>query len=385
MLPCMLESWIDAGKLAKGEKIETTVAGVSGGLIFLDLNAKTEGVIDAAEFTDEDGSVSVKEGDKIAAYFLGETPDGLKFTSRFSLENIDAEVLESAWKNRAPVEGQVEREIKGGFEVRVGKERAFCPYSQSGTRSKSGKEGAAMPAGKKLPFFITEFRDGGKSIVVSHRAWLEQEEKRRLQEALSSLEEGMRVKGVVSSIHPFGMFADIGGVQALVPVSEISRKRLGGVEDIRALYPEGSEIEAAVISLDRESGKVSISIKALQKDPWQGIGERYSKGDRFSGKISRTADFGVFVSIEEGVDGLVHASELEKAGLAQGGKTNIRKAFKAGDAFHCEILSVDEKARRIALAPAESREQSDAARRYLEEAASGETYSPFAALLQQKK
>ncbi len=378
-------SYIDARRLVKGEKLETTVAGVSAGIIFLDLNAKTEGILDAAEFTSEDGTLSVKEGDRIAVYFLGESPDGLKFTAKFSAESADAEVLGSAWKNHIPVEGQVEREIKGGFEIRVGKERAFCPYSQTGMRASRGAENGGMPAGKKMIFLITEFRAGGKSIVVSHRAWLEEEEKKRRHELLSALKKGMRVKGTVASIHPFGIFADIGGFQALVPISEISRKRLSGEEEIRALHPEGSEIEAVVLNSDMEREKASLSIKALEKDPWQGVQERYPAGSKVSGRISRVADFGIFVSLEEGVEGLVHISELEKAGLVQGERTNLKKAFKTGDTFHCEILSANEAARRIALAPAESKEQSEAAAQYLGSAADGETYSPFAALLQKKK
>ena len=133
--------YIDARKFEKGEKLETTVAGVSAGIIFLSLNAKTEGILDAAEFTNDAGELTVKEGDKITAYYIEETSDGPKFTAKFSAAAADAEMLERAWKSHIPVEGQIMREIKGGYEVRLGKERAFCPYSQVGARSSKG-EGA---------------------------------------------------------------------------------------------------------------------------------------------------------------------------------------------------------------------------------------------------
>ena len=378
-----MEQYIEARKFEKGEKLETTVAGVSAGIIFLSLNAKTEGILDAAEFTDDDGAVTVKEGDRITAYYMEETSDGPKFTAKFSAEGADAEMLEKAWKSHIPVEGQVMREIKGGYEVRLGKERAFCPYSQASLRS--SREGEAFLPGKKLSLYITEFREGGKSIVVSRRAWLEEEAKRRRDELLATLKEGMRVKGTVASTHPFGLFVDIGGFEALVPISEASRKRIKDEDELRSLYPAGTEVEARVLSVDAERGKASLSIKALQKDPWQGAAERYPAGAKVSGAISRVADFGVFVALEEGVDGLVHISELEKAGLVHDARTNLKKAFRAGQAFSCEVLSVDEEARRISLMPAESREQEEAATRFFEGADDGETYNPFAALLKKKK
>ena len=374
--------YIDARKFEKGEKLETTVAGVSAGIIFLSLNAKTEGILDAAEFTNDAGELTVKEGDKITAYYIEETSDGLKFTAKFSAEAADAEMLESAWKSRIPVEGTIQKEIKGGYEVRLGKERAFCPHSQAGLRSGKGAE--AIPQGKKLTFYITEFREGGKSIVVSHRAWLEEEAKKKRDELLATLNEGASVKGTVASIHPFGLFVDIGGFEALVPISEASRKRIKNEDELRELYPVGTEVEARVLNVDAERGKASLSIKALQKDPWQGVAERYPAGAKVAGTVSRVADFGVFVSIEDGVDGLVHISELEKAGLVHSARTNLKKAFRAGDAFSCEVLSVDEAARRISLMPAESMEQIEAATQFFDGLSDGETYNPFAQLLKKK-
>lgn len=375
---------IDIRRLARGEKIETTVAGISGGIIFLDLNAKTEGVLDAAEFTREDGSLSVKPGDTLSVYFLGESPDGAKFTAKFSADNSDLEALEQAYKAGIPVDGSVEKEVKGGFEIKLGKHRAFCPWSQMGGR-RDAKDAEGVPAGKKMTFLIQEFKEGGKNIVVSNRAFLEEETKKTVARLQQTIREGAEVEGAVTSLHPFGAFVDIGGIQALVPVSEIRRRRISGVEEMRGIVPEGSVIKAVVLKTDWDRGKISLSMKALERDPWEGVSGRYAPGDRVSGPVSRTADFGVFVSLEEGVDGLVHITELEKAGLVSDSRTNIRKLFAVGDGFNAEILSVDEAGRRISLAPAESREQTEATEKYFGAAADGETYNPFAEFLKKKK
>ena len=374
----IMEEFIDIRRIPRGQKIETTVAGISGGTIFLDLNAKTEGILDAAEFTGEDGVLHLSEGDRVTVYFLGDTPDGPRFTTRLAADNAGAQELENAWQNRIPVNGTVEKEIKGGFEIRIGKTRAFCPYSQSGIRGKS------FAAGQTVPFLITEFRDGGRHLVVSHRILLEEEEKKRREELQSRLHEGMTVKGTVSSIHPFGVFVDIGGLEALIPVSEIARKRISGPEEIRGILPEGTETEAVILRIDPAHGRIALSRKALERDPWQGAAERYRPGSRVSGCISRTADFGVFVTLEEGVDGLVHVSELEKAGLVSAG-TNLRKAFCPGGRFDAEVLAVDGPGRRISLKPAENREEAAAAENYLGSGTGGDTYSPFAALLDKNK
>lgn len=374
---------IDIRKLSKGDKIETTVVGISGGIIFLDLSAKTEGILDASEFTEEDGSLKVKQGDTLSVYFTGESPDGPKFTSRFNSEDSGVEILGQAYKNNIPVEGTVEKEIKGGFEIKLGKARAFCPWSQMG--GKNGiKESGENPSGKKMTFLIQEFKDNGRNIVVSNRAFVEQENKKFIQEMQKTIREGTEVEGTVTSLHPFGAFVDLGGIQALIPVSEICRRKISGVEEMKEILPEGKRVKAVVLKTDWNHNKVSLSMKALERDPWTGVSEKYFPGDRISGPVSKTADFGVFVALEEGVEGLVHITELEKAGLVPDSKTNIRKVFTPGENFNAEILSVDESGRRISLAPAESREQTEATQKYFNGASDGETYNPFAELLKKK-
>ena len=159
-------------KLVPGQEITTVIAAISGDTVFLDLSAKSEGVLDANELKDKDGNLTVKEGDSIKAFFTGLKNGEMTFTTRISGEKADNSMLENAFKNHIPVEGSVEKEIKGGFEVKIGNARAFCPYSQMGFRQK------AEPAdflGKHLTFMIMEYKDGGKNLLVSNRKIMELE------------------------------------------------------------------------------------------------------------------------------------------------------------------------------------------------------------------
>ncbi len=358
-------------KLNLGEKIETTVVAVSGDTVFIDLNAKSEGVINAAEFADENGNLKIREGDKITAIFVGENHGEMKFTTRIAGENAGTEMLENAFKTQEIVNGNVEKEIKGGFEIRLGESRAFCPYSQMGGRNK--EENSAY-IGRTLPFLITEFKEGGKNILVSNRKVQEAERAEHIVTLSKKVTEGAVVEGTVKSIQSFGAFVDVDGFQTLLPISEISHKR---VNDASEVLEVGQKITAKVIKADWNREKVSISTKALEKDPWDSVLENHKAGEKFDGKITRIADFGLFVQIEPGIDGLVHASAIE--GVDR--NTNLKKKFNAGDTMSVIVKEIDAKARRISLLPATSVEQDNSAKSYLSSQNDSETYNPFAALL----
>ena len=157
-----------------GQEITTKIAGISGDYIFLDLNAKSEGILDRSEFAKEDGSTAVQVGDTVSVFFLKEENGELYFTTKIDSKKADAALIENAWKSGIPIDGHVEKEIKGGFEVKIGGARAFCPYSQMGYRQ---KEDSSFYIGKTLPFIIREYRDSGRSLLVSNRAYMEAEEK----------------------------------------------------------------------------------------------------------------------------------------------------------------------------------------------------------------
>lgn len=359
-------------KLTPGQEIETTIVQISGDTVFIDLNAKSEGVIPCAEFTDAEGNISVKAGDKIKVFYLGEKNGENRFTTKISGQSADDSMLENAFKNHIPVEGHVEKEIKGGFEVSVGANRAFCPYSQMGFRQ---KEEASFFIGKTLSFIIQEYKDGGKKLVVSNRKVQEEEHQNQLSGLSKKIAVGSIVTGTVKTLQSFGAFVDIDGFQALLPISEISLDR---VSDISKVLEPGQEITAKVISTDWSRERVSISMKALLKNPWETVGERFSKGQKIDGKICRITDFGVFINLEPGIDGLVHISAL---GVDR--NTNLKKKFSIGQEMSVVIKEIDSENHRISLVPSTSTEQDEEASEYFSthNDSDGESYNPFAALL----
>jgi small subunit ribosomal protein S1 len=210
-------------KLLPGEEINAAIVQISDDTIFLDLNSKSEGVLNAAELKDENGNLSVKEGDVIKAYFLDDKNGEMRFTTKIASNNVDKTIIENAYKNGIPVEGKVEKEIKGGYEVKIGNIRAFCPFSQMGGRRKEENE---TFEGKTLIFKITEYKNDGRNVLVSNRAVLEAARLSQMETLKSKLKVGMTVSGKVLSLQPFGAFVDVQGFQALLPVSEISRGRV---------------------------------------------------------------------------------------------------------------------------------------------------------------
>ncbi len=362
-------------KLQIGQEIVSEVVAISGDTIFLDLNSKSEGVLESAELLDADGKLTVKEGDKIKAFFVGEKNGEMRFTTKIAGEKADKDMIENAFQNHIPVEGFVEKEIKGGYEIRIGNSRAFCPFSQMGGRRKEENE---TFVGKHLTFAIQEYKENGKNILVSNRAIAEMQRQAFIENLQKTIEVGSVVKGTVKSLQSYGAFVEVQGFQALLPISEISLSR---VEDISKELEVGQEITAKVISTDWQRERVSLSLKSLIKDPWDDIEERFEIEQKVKGTISKIMDFGVFVEIEKGVDGLVHISTIEKAGE----KTNLRKLFKIGEAYDVQIIAIDAENKRISLRPATSAEQDENSAEYLNsQQDDGETYNPFAALLKKK-
>ena len=356
-----------------GQEVETTVVLVSGDTIFIDLGLKSEGFIDAQEFTGEDGTVSVKEGDKIKAYFVGDTKGELHFTTRLSGESAGNEMLEKAYKAGLPVEGTVEKEIKGGFEVKIGSARAFCPYSQMGYKN---REEPGAYVGRHETFVITEYKNDGKDIIVSNRRVLEAKENEKKAALSQKLTLGAVVTGTVKSLQSYGAFVDVEGFQTLLPISEISHERVSDVADVLSV---GQEVKAKIIKADWAHEKISLSTKALESDPWDSVTDTIKIGAKIEGTIVRIQGFGLFVNIAQGIDGLVHISTLEDVGA----NTNLAKKYKIGQKFDVVVEKIDAAAKRISLKPATNAEQDADAASYLAGQSDDDsnTYNPFAALL----
>jgi small subunit ribosomal protein S1 len=367
------ENLSEKRSLEPGQLIEAEIVSISEDCIFLQLDGKSEGQLDTAEMIDSKGNITVKEGDKIKVFFLSGKNGIMQFTTRISGEKAEDTVLRSAFENGIPVEGIVEKEIKGGFDVKIGETRAFCPFSQMGMRR---VENPGDFTGKHLTFKITEYSEKGRNIVVSNRAILEEERQKKIELLKESLTEDMTITGTVKSIQSFGAFIDIGGVQALLPISEISRDR---VEDIHKVLTPGQEIEVAILKLDWNNEKFSVSMKKLLPDPWDEAKSKYPKGSTHKGTVVRLMNFGAFVNLEPGLDGLVHISELK-------GDERIdhpRDAVKEGQTLEVEINDVDVQKKRISLKPAGRSQLDESLSKYMD--SEPDTYNPFSALLKDKE
>lgn len=369
------KSYTRMDKLEPGQLVETRIESISNDSIFLQLNGKSEGILDRAELLDRNGKLTVQEGDTIKAFFLRIKDGEPYFTTRISGDKADAAILENAYKNKIPVEGAVQKEIKGGYEIKIGESRAFCPYSQMGLKRNTESESWV---GKHLTFLIQEYRENGRNILVSNRAIEIAAQAEKIEELKKTLKEQGIVTGIITSIQDFGAFVDIGGVQALLPVSEVSRDR---VEDIRSIFTVGQEIKAEILKLDWAAERITVSMKSLLADPWDRVMEKYPKNSKHIGKVVRITDYGAFVSLEPGLDGLVHVSELRSGGTYN----NVRDSVTVGQTLNVQVLDVDTSKRRISLKPASSVEEDTLSKQYLEDNdAQGETYNPFAALLKKK-
>ena len=360
--------------LKPGEWTQARVLSISKDTVFLELDGKNEGQLAREEVTDKDGDLTVSVGDTVKAFLLKTDGGERIFTTRISGETAGADLLEQAFREDVPVDGLVEREIKGGYEIKVGEFRAFCPYSQMGDRR---AETPGEYIGKRLRFRIQEFKDDGRRIVVSNRVFFEEARQETLIQLKATLKEGQTVRGTVKSVHDYGAFVDLGGVQALLPVSEYDRAR---VDDLRAVLSPGQELEARILKLDWTNDKLTLSRKSLQADPWAEASARFPEGTKLSGKVARVTTFGAFVTLAPGIDGLVHVSEFRSDGKYAGGN---EVPVKVGQTLAVQVLSVDAANRRIALKPATSREEDETAAKY-SSGSTGDTYNPFAALLKKK-
>jgi small subunit ribosomal protein S1 len=330
-----------SGRLTPGQKVSARVLKVSSEWLLIDTGHKGEGFVDLKEFTDPDGGVTVKEGDTITVHFLSSRQGEMRFTTKIGGSSSGSAQLEEAWQAGVPVEGVVEKEIKGGFEVKlVGSVRAFCPYSQMSLRRVDNPESIV---GSKLSFRITDYSERGRNIVVSRRVLLEEKQQRLKEEARANITEGTTVTGTVTSLQKFGAFVDIGGIEGLVPISEIGWTRVKDVSDVLSV---GQQVQVLIKVIDREKDRISLSLKDTLADPWEEVAKKFPEGSFQTGIVSRLAPFGAFVTLGDGVDGLIHISKL-----GAGKRLNHpREVIQEGESVEVKIESIDRENRRLSLA-----------------------------------
>jgi small subunit ribosomal protein S1 len=325
----------------KGEggsrQIEGTVVAVSADSVFVDIGYKTEGVLPLAIF--QSGNEAIKPGDKLLVAVKGRNLEGYYELSRFKVEQPrDWSALEQAFASKAIIAGTVTGVVKGGVSVDIGV-RAFMPASRSGAREAADLE---RLVGQEIRCRIIKLDVGDEDVVVDRRAVTEEEDRSNKERRYSELKEGDTVHGEVRSLATYGAFVDIGGVDALLHVGDISWSRVSSPEDVLSV---GQQIEARVLKIDSAKQRIGIGMKQLLPHPWDGAAAKLKAGDRVHGTVTRVADFGAFVEIEPGVEGLIHLSEMSWA-------KKVRKpsdVLKTGDTVEAVVLGVNMGERRLSL------------------------------------
>jgi small subunit ribosomal protein S1 len=331
-----------------GDEVKGRVISIGRDAVFVDLGAKSDGMLELAELRDDEGKVTVKVGDELEARVV-EGGDGVIMLRRaFGRGKAAEEGLAQAFEHGIPVEGLVSGVNKGGVEVQVAGVRAFCPISQLDLRH---TEDASAHVGQRYQFRITRFEPGPRgNIVLSRRALLEAEQAVQAEKTRAQLAVGSVVRGKVTALKDYGAFVDLGGLEGMLHVSEIGFSRIGHPKDVLSV---GQEIEVAILKIEKTGDekrpeKIALSLKSLEKDPWSDVGERVPEGAKLPGIVVRVETFGAFVEILPGVEGLVHASELGTTRQVR----HARDVVKVGQAVQVTVLTVDAAQRRISLSMA---------------------------------
>ena len=319
------------------KQLEGTVIYVSTDAVYLDIGYKSEGVLLRKVFRDNgDG---VKPGDKFYVSVKGRNAERYYELSLAKVaQPRDWSQLEEAFAQKATIPGTVTGVVKGGLSVDVGV-RAFLPASRSGTRDAAELE---KLVGQEITCRIAQLDVADENVIVDRRAVLEEEALAAGASKLGALADGDVVRGTVSRLASFGAFVDLGGIDGLLHVSDISWSRVGNPEDVLSV---GQQIEVKVLKIDRESRRISLGLKQLQPEPWEGAGDKYKAGARVTGTVTRLTDFGAFVELEPGIEGMIHVSEMSWV-------KKVRKpsdVLKQGDTVEAVILSVHQPERRMAL------------------------------------
>ena len=336
----MFEASLKAKRIEQGQTIEGTIVAIGPDVAFIDVGGKGEATIEVAELKDADGDIEVAVGDRIQAVVVS-TSGGLTLSRRLARGAATRAQLEDAYHSRLPVEGRVEKAVKGGYEVRIAGQRAFCPFSQIDIVRGTDP---SVHEGKVYTFRITEYKEGGRNLVVSRRALQEDEQRASAVDVKRALVPGAVITGRVASVREFGAFIDLGGgVQGLLHISEMGWSR---VADPSQILKPGEEVTVKVLQVDEAKERISLGLKQLTEDPWSRVAAAYEVGQVVSGQVTRVTAFGAFVELEPGVEALAHVSTFAPTGRPTGWKA----AVPLGTTAAFEILGIDLEKKRIGVA-----------------------------------
>jgi len=331
-------------------QLEGTVVAVTAEAVLVDIGFKTEGTLPLTDLPD------AKPGDKLVVSVKGRDADGYYMLSRTRIaQPKDWTALEAAFAAKSTIVGTVTGVNKGGLDVDIGV-RAFMPASRSGVRDAAEME---KLVGQEIQCRITKLDTADEDVVVDRRAVMEEEARSAKDRRYAEIQEGDIVRGTVRSLAEYGAFVDLGGIDGLLHVSDLSWSRVGKPEDVLAV---GQEIEAKVLKVDSEKQRISLGMKQLQPHPWDSVAEKFKAGDRIRGPVTRIADFGAFVELEPGIEGLVHISEMSWAKKVR----TPSDLVKPGEVVEAVILGVNTAERRISLGLKQALGDpwADAARKY---------------------
>ena len=324
---------------AGGQGLTGTVVAVSPEQVFIDIGQKIEGVMPLADFKDPSGKVSVRVGDQFPVSIKGRNEEGYYDLSKVRVERPkDWTSLEAAFNEKRAIAGVVSGVVKGGLSVDVGV-RAFMPASRSGAKDVPEME---KLVGQEITCRIIKLDVADEDVVVDRRAVLEEEEAAARQKLFTDLQEGAVMHGTVRSLTEYGAFVDIGGVDGLLHVADISWGHINKPADVLSV---GQELDVKILKVDPAKRRIGLGLKQLQPHPWEQVGEKYKTGDRVRGTVTRVTDFGAFVELEPGVEGLIHLSEMSWSKKAR----KPSDVVKPGDSVEAVVLHVNPGERRISL------------------------------------
>ncbi|MCG5509312.1 30S ribosomal protein S1 [Ectothiorhodospira lacustris] len=337
----LLEESLSSIEMRPGSILNGTVINITNDMVVVNAGLKSEGVIPIEQFYNEKGELEIQIGDLVEVAL--ESPEDGFGETRMSREKAKRakawERLEEAMEKDETIAGMISGKVKGGFTVELGDIRAFLPGSLVDVRP---VRDTAYLEGKELEFKLIKLDRRRNNVVVSRRAVVEKEYSAEREALLKNLQEGMVLNGIVKNLTDYGAFLDLGGIDGLLHITDMAWKRVKHPSEVVNI---GDEIQVKVLKFDRERNRVSLGLKQLGEDPWENITRRYPVGTRLFGKITNITDYGCFVEVEDGVEGLVHVSEMDWTNK----NVNPAKVVVVGEEVEVMILDIDEERRRISL------------------------------------
>ena len=337
----LLEESFTLQEMNPGEVITAEVVGIDQNFVTVNAGLKSESLIDVAEFKNAQGEIEVKVGDFVTVTIesvengFGET----KLSREKAKRAADCIALEEAMENGDILSGVINGKVKGGLTVMINSIRAFLPGSLVDVRP---VKDTSHFEGKEIEFKVIKLDKKRNNVVVSRRAVLEATLGEERKALLENLQEGSVIKGIVKNITDYGAFVDLGGIDGLLHITDLAWRRVKHPSEVLEV---GQEVEAKVLKFDQDKQRVSLGMKQLGEDPWSGLTRRYPQGTRLFGKVSNLTDYGAFVEIEQGIEGLVHVSEMDWTNK----NVHPSKVVQLGDEVEVMILEIDEDRRRISL------------------------------------